>query len=152
MKTKSIIRKLRELSPDSGPLNTTSLANEAANRLEMLSVELKKTHAKLAWVTAERNAAVQELGRLSVCSTCADNGTRCHVGTPVAMNDVCCGGYKWRGIPEKVPAATEDEASYPTCLKHLEPTCRDVLLMGKWGGAKDTIDTAGKDYSGLLEE
>lgn len=137
MRTKKIIRLLRELSPDSGPLNTTSLANEAANRLEMLSVELKKTHAKLALVTAERHAAVQELGRLSVCSTCADNGTRCHVGTPVEMNDVCCGGYKWRGIPEKMPVATEDEPSYPMRLRHLDPTIRDVLLRGEWGGAKD---------------
>ena len=137
MKTKKIIRLLRQLSPDSGPLHTTTIAIEAANRLEMLSVELKKTNAKLAWVTAERNAAVQELGRLSVCSTCADNGTRCHVGTPVAMNDVCCGGYKWRGIPVIKPVAGYDETSYPTCLKHLEPTCREVHLMGKWGGAKD---------------
>lgn len=108
MKTKKIIRLLRDLSPDSGPLNTTSLANEAANRLEMLSVELKKTHAKLAWVTAERNAAVQELGRLSLCSTCEGNGTRCHVGMPVAMNDACCGGYKWRGVPDiNVPIKEE---------------------------------------------
>ena len=108
MKTKKIIRLLRDLSPDSGPLNTTSLANEAANRLEMLSAELKKTHAKLNAATAEWDAAVKDLHDLSACSTCVNNGTKCHVGMPVAKNDVCCGGYEWR-VPKDTNVPTKEE-------------------------------------------
>lgn len=38
-----------------------------------------------------------ELRTASLCYTCARNGTKCHVDTPVKEPDACCGGYKWRG-------------------------------------------------------
>lgn len=96
MKTKVIIRKLRRAAHKTPIIEEMFLLSDTANRLEMLSAELKKLHAKLATVTAKRDAAVKDLHDLSACSTCVNNGTKCHVGMPVAKSDVCCGGYEWR--------------------------------------------------------
>lgn len=65
MKTKKIIKLLRA---EGDP--TRELSTEAANRLEMLSVEQKKLHAKLAAMKAELNEAVQDLKECGGCPSC----------------------------------------------------------------------------------
>lgn len=106
MKTKQIIKALRT---DGDP--TRYLATEAANRLEMLSAELKKLHGKLEAMKEERNAAIRDLRGIAACYTCAENGVTCHVDTPIPGHNVSCGGYVWRGaedtnVPSK-PAGRE---------------------------------------------
>lgn len=59
MKTKKLIKILRN---DPQFVDSETMA-EAANRLELLSVELKKTHAKLVAARAERDAAIADLER-----------------------------------------------------------------------------------------
>lgn len=134
MKTKKLIKVLR----NDPQFVDTEIMTEAANRLEMLSVELKKTHAKLvatreelkeeryrhdryvdfelyeaqelARVKAERDAAIKELHRLSVCATCTGNGTKCHVDMPVPDNPTCCGSYEWRGETDTNVGGKKEDA------------------------------------------
>ena len=83
-----------------------AMVSEANNHFESLCDEcsdrkqLAEGEKELAVVKAEMDAAIRELRYLSVCSTCAKNGIDCHVGMPVKENDVCCGGYKWRGAKD----------------------------------------------------
>ena len=74
---------------------------EASKRLKALDDQVTK-------LAAERDAAIRELRHLSVCSTCAKNGIKCHVGMPVKENDVCCGGYEWRGVKDTNVPIKED--------------------------------------------
>lgn len=79
-----------------------------ANRLESIDAENIKLKAELEKVKQERDSAIRELRYLSVCSTCEENGIKCHVSMPVKENDVCCGGYKWRGAKDtNVPSKEE---------------------------------------------
>lgn len=65
MKTKQIIKALRA---DGDP--TRYLATEAANRLEMLSVEQKKLYGKLADMKEERDALASIVRNISACTHC----------------------------------------------------------------------------------
>lgn len=67
MKTKKIIKELRQLNPGIGDYN---LATEAANRLEMLSVEQKKLHEKLKARKAELNALFKTIREHCGCDLC----------------------------------------------------------------------------------
>lgn len=106
MKTKKIIKLLRA---DGDP--TRLLATEAANRLEMLSVNLKKLHAKMAAMKAERDAAMADIQRC--CATCAlcsrNNGTGEMCPWSFDCNQVDGDHWEWRGAKDtNVPSKKED--------------------------------------------
>lgn len=67
MKTKQIIKALRNYDK---PFIDVKLATEAANRLEMLSVEQKKLHAKLKAMKADLAWAVKYLHDGGGCAGC----------------------------------------------------------------------------------
>ena len=105
MKTKQIIKALRA---DGDP--TRYLATEAANRLEMLSVEQKKLHAKLAAMKAERNAAMADIE--VCCQTCAFSTFNNRTGELCKYRCYCDDEYshwEWRGAKDtNVPTKKED--------------------------------------------
>lgn len=92
MKTNEIIAGLRKLCGQGTEYRRT-VCRQAADTLEAQQKRIEE-------LEAERDAAVIDLHDLSVCSTCVNNGVKCHVGMPVAKNDVCCGGYEWRGATD----------------------------------------------------
>lgn len=97
MKTKQIIKALRA---DGDP--TRYLSTEAANRLEMLSAELKKLHGKLDTMKAVRNAAIADIQRC--CATCAfcsrNNGTGEMCPYSFDCNQVDGDHWEWRGAKD----------------------------------------------------
>lgn len=91
MKTKQIIKALRA---DGDP--TRYLATEAANRLEMLSAELKKLHGKLDTMKEQRNAAVRDLNLVAHCDTCMYKENE-----SIDPCEACTGDcYVWRGAKD----------------------------------------------------
>lgn len=114
MKTKKIIKLLRA---DGDP--TRLLATEAANRLEMLSVDLKKLHAKLAAMKAERDAMLADLKREHKCSSCKHNDNTEHPECMITECEFCenCHCYacvdgdqwEWRGAKDTNVPTKEDQ-------------------------------------------
>lgn len=104
MKTKQIIKALRTDGD-----TTRYLATEAANRLEMLSVEQKKLHGKLSAMKVERDAAMADIE--VCCRTCAlsmrNNGTG-----KLCQYSNCCNDHnfwEWRGAKDtNVPNKKEE--------------------------------------------
>ena len=111
MKTKQIIYALR-LDGDPTPY----LAIEAANRLEMLSAELKKLHGKLETMKAQRNAAMADIELC--CSTCAFSMVNNGTGERCKFCDDCdetFNFWKWRGAKDtNVPSKTATDTNVGT--------------------------------------
>lgn len=107
MKTKKLIKILRN---DPQFVDTEIMA-EAANRLELLSVELKKTHAKLAAASAERDAAIADIQRC--CNTCAlcsvNNGTGQLCPWMDDCNQVDGDHWEWRGVTDTNVGGKKEE-------------------------------------------
>lgn len=105
MKTKQIIKALRA---DGDP--TRYLSTQAANRLELLSAQMKKLHARIAILKEERDAAMADIQRC--CATCAfcsqNNGTGEMCPYSFDCNQEDGDHWEWRGGKEaNVPSKEE---------------------------------------------
>ena len=115
MKTKKIIKLLRNYDPNSYDIPPI---NAAADRLELLSAEQKKLHAKLAAMKAERDAMLADLKREHKCSSCKHNDDTEHPECMITECEFCenCHCYacvdgdqwEWRGDKDtNVPSKEE---------------------------------------------
>lgn len=87
----------------------TELRKKAESILTQAVERLEAQQARIRELEAERDVALRDLRNLSACNTCSGNGVKCHVGMPVAENDVRCGGYEWRGAKDTNVPSKEGE-------------------------------------------
>ena len=100
MKTKAIIKLLRRF--DSTFDEDIQLANAAANRLELLSAQMKKLHARIAILKEERDELLKTLRFHGGCDFCKHE--RLDWDEAPCLNCRGTGGtfdkWEWRGAKD----------------------------------------------------